>query len=238
MVGSMRGFCAFVLALTLGAGTAAAFEPPDPCYDPERPWPVYCEPIEQGTVGHGEAQASYQLYGFYEDLAGDDRPPQWVFDYGPPYRTSAIRLYDAAGELLLRIEHDVGLAWIERPEIVDTEAGRLLVVRIGYTGTGANWDYRVFRADAGRWTAIAASPWGDAGTGWPGWGADITQRLPPDAGVWKGVAVDFATMTATTALWLADDANCCPTGGEADLRFAILDGRLRVVDVTLRQAPE
>lgn len=227
-------FRLMVVALAIAPlrADAAGGALPDPCYDPDRPWPVYCERLEQGTLGQGDASARYQLYGFYEDLAGDQRPPQWVFDYELPYRASAIRLYDAAGQPLLRLEYDVGLAWIARPEIIDGAAGRLLVVRVGYTGSGANWDYYLFGRAGDRWTAIAASPWRDGAT--PGWGDDIAERLPPDLAVWKGIVIDFATMTATSGLWRPDDANCCPTGGEADLGFAIRDGRLRVVDVVVR----
>lgn len=207
----------------------------DPCFDAERPWPAYCEPMSEARLGRGSA--FYQLYSFYEDISGDQRPPPWVFDLGPPYRLSGLRLYDAGRKPILRLEFNVGDAWIDGVEIIEAAGLGLLVVRVGYAGSGALWDYRVFRADDGGWTPIAASPWGDDAPGGNGWAEDIAARLPPDLAVWKGILVDFAAMTATTSLWRPDDANCCPSGGEAELRFAIVDDALRVIEVMLRPLP-
>ncbi|MEX2648739.1 MAG: hypothetical protein WD673_06970 [Alphaproteobacteria bacterium] len=177
---------------------------------------------------------AYQLYSFYEDVSGDQRPPPWVFDFEPPYRLSAIRLYDAARNPILQLEYNVGYAWIDGVDVVESGDARLLVVRIGHAGSGALWNYRAFRAHKGGWTPIVASPWGDDAPDGKGWAEDIAARLPPELAVWKGVLVDFATMTATTSLWRPDDANCCPTGGEAELRFAIVEDALRVVAMTYR----
>ncbi len=67
---------ALLIILSSAGARADDLALPDPCYDPERPWPVYCEPMSEASVARGDAV--YQLYSFYEDLAGDQRPPPWV----------------------------------------------------------------------------------------------------------------------------------------------------------------
>lgn len=221
---------AILAVLLLSAPGAGAADLPDPCYDPDRPWPVHCEPLDEGRVALGDMAVLYQAYSFYEDLAGEDRPPKWIFDLTPAYRISGIRVYDEAGRPLLRVEHNVGEAWIEPPILVDrTPDAPLLVVSAGFAGTGSIREDHVFRRDGRRWTPIAASPWPDGDAG--GWGAGLEARLPPGHGVWKGMIIDYATLTATTPVWRDGDANCCPTGGTAAIRFAIEGDALVITDV-------
>jgi hypothetical protein len=206
---------------------------PDPCYDPDRPWPVYCERYGEDRIAVGDAAVRFQLYAFYEDLAGDDRPPQWVFDLEPPYRTSAIRVHDEAGATLLRLEFNVGTAWIEPPVMIDRAPDPpLLVVTAAYAGSGALREDHVFRFDRGPWSPIAASPW--PVDGYAGWGDAVEDRLPAGHAIRKGVVIDFDALAATSAVWRDGDANCCPTGGEATIRFAIAADALVVVDVEHR----
>ncbi|MBM3585180.1 MAG: hypothetical protein FJX36_12385 [Alphaproteobacteria bacterium] len=222
---------AFAL-LALGAWPALAADValPDPCYDPERPWPVYCERFVEDRVTRGAAAARFQLYAFYEDLAGDERPPAWVFDLEPPYRLSAIRLYDDQGTPLLCREFNVGDAWIEPPTIIEHAPERpLLVVSATHAGTGAIREDHVFRRNGVGWAPIAALPWGE--NGGDGWGQDLAARLPPGHAVWKGIAIDYATLSSTTPVWRDTDPNCCPTGGVATIRFAIRNDILVITDV-------
>jgi hypothetical protein len=235
MVAAMP-WLAFVLAILALPPWTGAGGLPDPCYDPDRPWPVYCEPMEDGRIERAGRAARYQLYAFYEDLAGDQRPPQWVFDLERPYRLSGLRLFDDAGVPLLQIEYNVGTAWIDALEMVESPAGVLLVVRVGHAGSGAILDYRAFRAEGAAWRALRVSPWGEDAPEAKGWADDLATRLPEGHAVWKGILVDFATMTSTTSLWRPEDPNCCPTGGTADLRFAIVGDALRVIDIAVRPA--
>ncbi len=83
------------------------------------------------------------------------------------------------------------------------------------------WD-----ADSASWQDIELESWRDA----------LPAKLPKGFGIWKGVDYDFEGMAATSKLWRDKDGNCCPSGGEALLEFAI-DRRslvLRQVDVDRR----
>ena len=89
----------------------------------------------------------------------------------------------------------------------------------GYTGgTGA---YNVDRLY--QWTEIAWEPI-DIKT----WLKTVADHLPAGGEIWKGVQYDFddpwSQLVARTALWRGDDGNCCPTGGRAEIVFAIEDG--------------
>ena len=58
------------------------------------------------------------------------------------------------------------------------------------------------------------------------WRDDLDDRLPRGLEVWKGVNFAYEALMAETSLWRSNDANCCPTGGEAYLDFEICDDRL------------
>lgn len=67
------------------------------------------------------------------------------------------------------------------------------------------------------------------------WLATAGNHLPAGLEIWKGVDYDiqdwFGGLQAHTWLWRGDDGNCCPTGGEADITFAIEDDALVVTSV-------
>jgi hypothetical protein len=104
------------------------------------------------------------------------------------------------------------------------EAGLLHIP--GYRGgTGAYNADRLYRLDEDDWRPVEMESWLGA----------IGEELPAGLEIWKGVQYDFADPwsgpIARTALWRADDANCCPTGGEAIIGFAIENDRLTVTEV-------
>ena len=88
--------------------------------------------------------------------------------------------------------------------------------------------------------------WGDTGAAlykeaWnaidiESWLTDIGAMLPSGLEIWKGVDYDFENpwsgLVARTALWRADDGNCCPTGGSAVITFDIVDRALVATGVT------
>ncbi|KKB86703.1 hypothetical protein VW29_01000 [Devosia limi DSM 17137] len=91
----------------------------------------------------------------------------------------------------------------------------------GYTaGTGSFNADRLYQQGETGWTAIDLDSWQSA----------IGPLLPKGLEIWKGVAYDFTSfyddLNAHTALWASDDANCCPTGGDAVIHFVIEDGAL------------
>ena len=93
----------------------------------------------------------------------------------------------------------------------------------GYTGgTGSYNADRLYQWTDTGWEPIDIKTW--LGT--------IADHLPADREIWKGVQYDFdnpwSQLMARTALWRGDDANCCPTGGHAEIFFSIQRGRLTV----------
>ncbi|MFL9841472.1 hypothetical protein ABS767_10900 [Sphingomonas sp. ST-64] len=73
------------------------------------------------------------------------------------------------------------------------------------------------------------------------WRDALPTRLPKGFGIWKGVDYDFEGLGASSKLWRDKDANCCPSGGDALIDFAI-EGRSLVlkdvrVDIVERWRP-
>ena len=69
------------------------------------------------------------------------------------------------------------------------------------------------------------------------WRGTLDQHLPPGLSVWKGVAFNYPSLSADTALWRDQDGNCCPTGGRAVIRFEIQGDALVVTDVQAEAHP-
>jgi len=115
----------------------------------------------------------------------------------------------------------LGLAWFETPYLAtNADYGEFLIVPGRYAGTGSFIEDRIFMADHGRgWTEIAAAGL-DLERG-KGWIDGLTLFLPPGHGIWKGILVDYATLTGTSAVWREGDANCCPSGGEISFRLRV-----------------
>lgn len=68
------------------------------------------------------------------------------------------------------------------------------------------------------------------------WQETVNDRLPEGLAIMNGVAYDFgitrrSQYLARTDLWAETDANCCPSGGTAEIYFSLEDGALRVSDV-------
>lgn len=68
------------------------------------------------------------------------------------------------------------------------------------------------------------------------WRDDLDSRLPEGLEVWKGVRFLYDALIAHTPLWLGDDANCCPSGGEAILDFDLQHDRLVLKDIQVTDA--
>ena len=92
-------------------------------------------------------------------------------------------------------------------------------------GTGSGNADLLFQRREGKWVDIDITSWKAA----------LEERLPPELSVWKGVRYYFDGMEAETSLWREDrDANCCPTGGTAIIRFRI-EGDALVIDAVQAQ---
>jgi hypothetical protein len=112
------------------------------------------------------------------------------------------------------------------PELIGTgDAGDLYVAIPGYwSGTGQ------YNADVlFRWWPGTTTPLIEIDV--RQWRATLDARLPKGLEVWKGVDFHWSALAAWTPLWALDDANCCASGGEANLDFEIRDGVLVLTDV-------
>lgn len=99
----------------------------------------------------------------------------------------------------------------EAPRILAREGGTLLHVRGRAGGTGrANGDL-LYRSGPRGWEEIETESW---------WAA-LPARLPAGLELRQAVTYDFEQMAAEAPLSRSGDANCCPSGGSAQLDFRI-----------------
>ncbi|NML07578.1 hypothetical protein [Sphingomonas sp. G-3-2-10] len=101
---------------------------------------------------------------------------------------------------------------------------KLLWVPGRMVGTGDHNADILYQKRGDRWVEI------DMG----GWNAALEGRLPKGLGVWHGVDYSFTgdAMGAETDLWKDADANCCATGGRANLEFAIEGDALKLTGIS------
>jgi hypothetical protein len=107
-------------------------------------------------------------------------------------------------------------AFYQPPELIETgDPAQLYVALPGHQGGSG-----VFNADVlFRWTPGAETELTEIDV--RHWRATLDSRLPVGLQVWKGVDFHWPQLAAWTPLWTEDDANCCASGGEANLDFAI-----------------
>ena len=85
-----------------------------------------------------------------------------------------------------------------------------------------------------RWTPDAAQPLSQIDN--ETWRDSLDDRLPTGLGVWQGVEFNYEGLSAKTSLWQDSDANCCASGGDAWLSFAIEGEALVLKDVAANDA--
>lgn len=115
----------------------------------------------------------------------------------------------------------------ERPEVLATPAGPLLLVPSMHGGTGAFNAELIFRPLNGGWRDLEIDAWRTA----------FDKQLPEELGVWKGVQYDWKTLSLDTSLWKSEDANCCPTGGSAEAKLAVEGDRLALKSMSIDRTP-
>jgi len=133
---------------------------------------------------------------------------------------AAVILYTPMADGRLKARTWVQTAIVHEPPVLIEGQEALYVAVPGYhDGTGrANADVLF------RWTPDADRPFTQIDV--TSWKADLAGQLPPGLEVWKGVGYRWPALMAETSLWQADDANCCPTGGDAWLSLVIEGDRL------------
>lgn len=125
------------------------------------------------------------------------------------------------------LDSDFSGVWYQLPRL--TEIDSILFHIPGFTAGSGSYNADLlfqYDPDASAWKRIDIDSWGN----------DLDGKLPDGLEIWKGVGYDFGSMSwgqmiARTSLWKEDDANCCPSGGEAVIHFEIKDGALAVTTV-------
>ena len=173
-----------------------------------------CRVTESGSFGKvGDEEQSYAVYCL-ENLEGSQT-----------CATGAVALFTVAArnghaERWLQRADSAGDGNVyEKPVLLQTRQGLLLHLPVSIPGTGDFNASALFRRDGARWTPIDSTSWEK----------DFAAQLPKGLAVWKGIWPDFRTMTAQTGMYRAKDANCCATGGTAQVKLR-LDGDRIVLD--------
>lgn len=113
------------------------------------------------------------------------------------------------------------------PAIVQNQGTTFLHMLGHGEGTGDFPSRALFVWRDGRWSRLTADSWV----------SDLGKRLPRGLRITHGIYPDFATMTAKSDLWRADDPNCCPTGGTVSIRLRLEGDRIVLDHFTIARAP-
>jgi len=113
----------------------------------------------------------------------------------------------------------------EDPAPITSPVGWMISVPGHVPGTGNQSVSFLFLPDGPTWKDIDIFSWEQ----------DLARQLPKGLGAWHGIFPQWDRMTAYTRLWRAGDANCCPTGGEAEMRLGLQGDRIVLRD--LRMTP-
>lgn len=117
---------------------------------------------------------------------------------------------------LLEVGFEEGLFGDGSAELVATTARTFLVVRVDVPGTGNFNQDVVLHWNADRWQQIDGNAWL----------SDF--KLPPCYEIWKGRRAELKALRGESAVWVAGDANCCPSGGEVSADLEVRDRALRI----------
>jgi len=135
-----------------------------------------------------------------------------------------------AGAHLNPVAWDFDGVFYEPPVVFRQDDSLYVAVAGRSAGTGGFNVDRLFR-----WTPDAPEPLVQIDN--ETWRDTLDQHLPPGLSVWKGVAFNYPSLSAGTALWRDQDGNCCPTGGQASIGFEIRGDALVVTDVRTDARP-
>lgn len=175
-----------------------------------------CAVTDFGTLLPGDAPgwrwALYRRTAVYE--AGPDRAPEAVRLFPDTLREDELVLFlEIASEApgrpvsLQPVWHDRSDAMAEllrppraAPLPARAATGILLAHRRCLSGTGGCADHPFWLSQQGAVTPLH-----------PAYATELAGRLPEGWGTWKGVWLDPAHPRTEAAVYLPEDANCCPT---------------------------
>jgi hypothetical protein len=131
-----------------------------------------------------------------------------------------VMLWDASGAAPTPIGWMFEGVWMQTPRYEPER--KLLWVSGRMIGTGDGNADILFQNQGGKWVEIDLESWQ----------ADLAARLPKGLGAWHGVDYDLTSLSAETELWKDADANCCATGGRANLEFEIEGATLKLKGIS------
>lgn len=113
------------------------------------------------------------------------------------------------------------------PHLVDNGEDIILHFPARTAGTGEGNADALFMYRGGAWVNIGMTTWKD----------ELPARLPQGMGLWKGVDYGYHGLSSSFPVWRDDDANCCPTAGEAYASFTIANNRLAIETLDFTPGP-
>jgi len=175
-----------------------------------------CVVTESGSYGSvdglDQVYATYCLDARGEDRATCDLAALALFTLNP--RTGQ------AERWLQRVDAEAQGNRYERPELLQVRDGLLLHLPVAVPGTGGFNASELFRRVDGRWVEVDNTTWV----------GELAGHLPKGLAAWKGIWPDYQRMHASTGLYRPKDANCCATGGTAEIELALQGERIVIVD--------
>jgi len=174
---------------------------------------------EFGTLGEDhQAWASYCL-----DKSGPAQSP--LCDLTGAALFSVESPMGKTHRWLARVDSEGGGNQFDKPVLLQVKGAQLLHLPVSVPGTGAFNASSLYRREGTRWIEVDATSWEK----------DFAAGLPKGLAVWKGIWPDWKRMHATTGLYRAKDANCCATGGSAEIELALKGNRVELVSYKILQ---
>lgn len=130
------------------------------------------------------------------------------------------RAYNPAARLVYQ-RIDPGATEYGAPMVVQSGQDSVLVISAGAPGAAPTRQHYLWQGN--RWVPVETQAWL----------RELGQRLPRGTSVRAGVAPEAETMSARVPLYRRDDADCCPSGGVANVELGVAKGRFTVKRVTV-----
>jgi hypothetical protein len=131
----------------------------------------------------------------------------------------ANRAYTSKAKLQLQ-RVDSGSTAYDDPMTVNTESGVIMMLA-KHIGSVTSSTYYYWQAN--QWLPIESQAWQ----------RQLPQHLPKDVLLRAKPSLDIGTMSAQVKLYRTRDADCCPSGGVADVNLILSKGRFAVKSVEI-----
>ena len=178
--------------------------------------------LQIGEIGEWTIHA-----GLYRLLKPEDLELSTVADHAPLNNTAVAVFEERNGNARVVwsgvSEGVLGSDWFESPRLIQLPDGSGVLIPHRYSGSGF--------VNADRFLALRNGAWKEIDTS--SWLGDLRAKLPTGLEILKGVELDLEKMTAHSALWRKEDANCCPSGGNVEVALTLRDLQLEISSINL-----